>query len=482
MGIYGTSSKNEEKTEKEKRDNISDNIDIKEKVYSIKNEGLYQGMTESIKIDDLKIIEKHNENSVCKIINVNKVSGTGFLALIPFPDKLKQLPVLITCNHVIKGNEKETQLIFNDNIHKTLILDEKRIIHIDKMRDIIMIELKNEDNIYFNNLLEIDYDIFETKGLNEIFKSIYIIHFPFIKEPKLSIGSIENIIDEVIEHKCSTDNGSSGAPIINLKNNKVIGVHRGTEENMSLNIGILLTSVINDLNKIKNKNQNEENKILFNNVIKGSNSKKNKTKENIVYLNISRNEYEGNNKNDNVEGKGIYHYKNGDYYIGDLKNDKKEGKGTYYYNNGKNKGKKYEGDYKNDKREGKGIFYYNNGDRYEGDYKNDCKEGKGSYYFNNGNKFEGEYKNDKREGKGIYYTNKGRYESIWKNGKREGKIIYLYNNGDMYEGDYKKGKMEGKGIYYYKNGNIYEGDWKNNKREGNSFKSRMKHYYILYCF
>ena len=33
-----------------------------------------------------------------------------------------------------------------------------------------------------------------------------------------------------IIHTCSTDDGSSGSPILNLKNNKVVGIHKGTPD------------------------------------------------------------------------------------------------------------------------------------------------------------------------------------------------------------------------------------------------------------
>ena len=42
---------------------------------------------------------KQMNKSICKIDNENS-TGTGFLCLIPFPDSLSLLRVLITCNHV----------------------------------------------------------------------------------------------------------------------------------------------------------------------------------------------------------------------------------------------------------------------------------------------------------------------------------------------------------------------------------------------
>ena len=66
-------------------------------------------------------------------------------------------------------------------------------------------------------------------------------------------------------HKCSTDNGSSGSPILNLENNKLIGIHsKGT--NYNYNMGTLLKLPIQDfINKKLNQNI-EKNKININNI------------------------------------------------------------------------------------------------------------------------------------------------------------------------------------------------------------------------
>ena len=226
----------------------------------IKNKAVIPGTSNYMNFANLKIIEKQKENSICKIINGNKAIGTGSLCLIPYPDKTNQLPVLITCNHVINGNEKEVKLIFNNTIEKILKLDNSRKMYIsnEKEKDITIIEIKEEDNYDFNNMLEIDYDIFENEDLNKIFKSIYIVHYPFGKEACFTMNVIENIDikDEKIKHKCATDSGASGAPIINMKNCKVIGIHRGEEKGSNINVGTLLKESIINFNKNKNGNKN----------------------------------------------------------------------------------------------------------------------------------------------------------------------------------------------------------------------------------
>ena len=462
---------------------------------SFNNRGVLPNDLGNVKDENLKIIEKKKENSICKIIYDDEIKGNGFLSLVPFPDKVNQSPVLITCNHVLKGDEKEVKLILNNKVQKILILDNTRKMYINNEIDIIIIEIKKEDNLDYNNILEVDDDIFEINDLNEMLKSIYIINYPFGKESSFSINRIENIKDEIIEYKCSIQSGSSCELIINVNSFKVIGIHKGTDKQLCLNTGILLKEIIKNFVKINNKNDKKEGKRIYyyDNGDRYEGDFKNDKKEGkgIYYYN-NGDKYEGAFKNDKKEGKGIYYYNNGDRYEGGFKNDKKEGKGIYYYNNGDlyegdykndkkegkgiyfNNGERYEGDYKNDIKEGKGIYYYNNGGIYEGDFKNDIREGKGIYYYN-GERYEGDFKNDIREGKGIYYyTNGGKYEGDFKNDIREGKGIYYYSNDDMFEGDYKNDKKEGKGIYYYKNGGVYEGDYKNNLRHGQGI-----HYYSI---
>ena len=115
--------------------NNSDDINKKEEDSSFQNEGVYQNMTDYINFKNLDIIKKQKENSICKIINNDNKKGTGFLTIIPYPDKAHPLPVLITCNHVINGDEKEVKLIFNDKLTKIIKLENKRKIYINKEKD-----------------------------------------------------------------------------------------------------------------------------------------------------------------------------------------------------------------------------------------------------------------------------------------------------------------------------------------------------------
>ena len=52
-----------------------------------------------------------------------------------------------------------------------------------------------------------------------------------------------------ISHKCNTEKGSSGGPILNLSTNKVIGIHKAFINSKQFNIGTLLKYPLNLLKK-----------------------------------------------------------------------------------------------------------------------------------------------------------------------------------------------------------------------------------------
>ena len=119
----------------------------------------------------------------------------------------------------------------------------------------------NENKTYFNN--------FYSK------ESIYILNYLKGHEIVSSYGLLSNCQGDKINHKCNTDTGSSGSPIILLKNHKVIGVHYGSSNhNFNLNFGTLLLKPIKEFqqiydssliikNNIDNKQENLLRKINF---------------------------------------------------------------------------------------------------------------------------------------------------------------------------------------------------------------------------
>ena len=248
----------------------------------IKNEAHIKGEPESLNKSQMNKIFEQMSKSICKIDNSDlNLTGTGFLCLIPFPNKFHNLPVLITCNHVFNDLQQgnEIKLIF-ENKNIKLKLDESRMLYTNEEYDITIIELK-ENEFKEDDYLNID-DMIITKKEKEINeeledKTIYIIHVPKGKEVKQSINTIKKIKDNYIYHRCETEEGSSGAPILYLHSHQVLGVHRGNYQNekKNLNIGSLLKLPIEDFNKTfkNNKKSLKINNGKINNISKNDEQK-----------------------------------------------------------------------------------------------------------------------------------------------------------------------------------------------------------------
>jgi hypothetical protein len=121
------------------------------------------------------------------------------------------------------------------------------------------IELKENDGI--KEYLELDDNILkDNENVYYEEKSIYILNYLLGKNICVSYGILNKINKYDIIHICSTDNGSSGSPILNLENNKVIGIHKQGSNNFNFNKGTLLKYPLNDIIKKYNKNNKNENK------------------------------------------------------------------------------------------------------------------------------------------------------------------------------------------------------------------------------
>ena len=79
------------------------------------------------------------------------------------------------------------------------------------------------------------------------------------------MGKIINIDEKDkynIYHKCSTFHRASGCPIINLNNNRVIGIHKGGDKNDDYNLGTIINLPLKQFYEEKKININKEkNKI-----------------------------------------------------------------------------------------------------------------------------------------------------------------------------------------------------------------------------
>ena len=252
---------NSEKTKEFNYNNNEENDErVTNKIDDIKyiKEKRLNNYPNSIKLESLKIISNQMMKSICKI--TKKEKGTGFFCKIPFPDECQLLKVLITNNHVlgekdiIDGNIIPISLN-NDIINLEIHINNSRKTYTNPLYDITIIEIIPSDNITEFLFLDIDYQIYLKDDPNKIFhrNSIYLLHYPS-DNIEYSIGVIKSIsLDENnnIQHLFNTEPGSSGSPIINLNNYKVIGIHKGCKQGgQNWNLGTFIKKPIDEFNNI----------------------------------------------------------------------------------------------------------------------------------------------------------------------------------------------------------------------------------------
>ena len=188
----------------------------------MEDEKMIKNSPAPVDIAGTKTILNQMMNCICKI-KINATNGTGFFCEIPCENS--SIKVLMTNYHVLddiyyQQNKDITLLLNDDKEVKIINLGKERKTYFNKDYDIAMIELKEKDNI--NNYLELDDNLFkeETKAYYKDI-SIYTLHYPYGNKASVSYGLSSDIDNYEIKHLCSTEHGSSGAPILNLSNNKV---------------------------------------------------------------------------------------------------------------------------------------------------------------------------------------------------------------------------------------------------------------------
>jgi len=217
------------------------------------------------------MLQLYNElGKNCVRIGVgNKLYGTAFFCKIPFPDSTQLLPVLIADKNLLnednitKGKNIEFT-IEEGKLFFKISLNINRITYTSQKYNITIIEIKENDNLDTNSFLKIDEQIFSSDFLdNEI--DIYLAQYAELKERLIfSKGCIKKINDDnsTFSHSCNSNKDSIGGPLINLNNNKVIGMHKGYENNLNLNYGILLKLPILEFNNEMNKNCKNNSQII----------------------------------------------------------------------------------------------------------------------------------------------------------------------------------------------------------------------------
>ena len=259
-------------------------------------------------IDQEEKILAQMKGSVCKI---NGEKATGFFCKIPIDKSL--IPVFITNNHVINGdylkkNDEIKITVYKNKAPNSIKLNNK-IIYTNETYDVTIIEInENKDGVY--DYLDLDDNILDETGIdNYKGNSIYVLQYPNyygIQKLAVSYGILKyRGVDKKYNfaHYCSTEYGSSGSPILNMINNKVIGIHKQRYDN-KYNIGsFLYYSIIGFINVYKNNCHVKEFNDKFvgemrnigigdynNNIYSNNNNKNYPLKSQIQELNYYQNE------------------------------------------------------------------------------------------------------------------------------------------------------------------------------------------------
>ena len=135
-------------------------------------------------------------------------------------------------------------------------------------------------------------------------KSVYLLHYPHGLKAEFSTGIIKtidenqqsnieyNTTNRIIIHLCHTETGSSGSPILDQSNKKVIGLHKGTIKGKNYNLGVFIKEPIENFYK----------QYFINN----TNLSKSQQFNNDKQLDNSRNQYPNNNKYNNINQNNVF--------------------------------------------------------------------------------------------------------------------------------------------------------------------------------
>ena len=264
--------------------NIEEDIKLEGEVKKEKEKEKIKNKLIEIKQKENKMIEKSSifksskefnnslekiKKSICKIKSDKGKYGTGFFCKIP--NRYDLIQVLITNNYTLDENNiapgKKFYIIYNNNkISKEIIIDNTRKTYTTKKDDITIIELKEEDKFNINIFLDIDNEIYKEK-LDESFKEklIYLINYGDNDKMEYSTCEIKSIYNDnyVLEEACLSSLYSSGCPILNSLNLKVIGIQKMVEKK-GKSIGVSIkTSIEKFKEKMNTLNSNRGNPEIY---------------------------------------------------------------------------------------------------------------------------------------------------------------------------------------------------------------------------
>jgi hypothetical protein len=220
-----------------------DNEIIKESVVS--------GHCKPIGKTELITLFEIGENSMVKIYSNGK-NGSGFICKIK-DKELNFSYALFTNNHVLGEEElQEGEKISFEYKNKSryIKLNDDRKIYTDKEIDYTCIEIKKNDN--FEDFFLIDQDILSGNSSQYKNEDLIILQFPQGNEISFAQGKVKEINNDNIFYTTSTQEGSSGSPLIirkNIQKYYVIGIHYGSQKGKNYNLGRPMKFIFDDIKK-----------------------------------------------------------------------------------------------------------------------------------------------------------------------------------------------------------------------------------------
>ena len=168
-------------------------------------------------------------------------------------------------------------------VQKEIKIIDKRKVFTNKELDYTCIELFKSDGIL--DYFKIDPKIFKSDKYYLKDNDIFILQFPNDNDLSFSYGKVLSLKDNKIFHSASTDNGSSGSPVIRRsKDNNIIGLHYGVYKE-KYNLATCFDSILDNI-----KEQNNEINCIYI-------PKENETEINLLHdYNLDLNELNENRK------------------------------------------------------------------------------------------------------------------------------------------------------------------------------------------
>lgn len=204
----------------------------------------------SVSIEKTDLILKQLKRSIFEI-KYNDIKSTGFLCKIKINEDAINALVLNykVFNEKISLNNEILKISFdngkNDKTSLEISVNSNRIKKYFEELNVTIIEIKEEDikeGGKFNDIEFLELDDNLDKEDSELFyndESIYVLHYKEENKASVSYGLIAETIGNEIIIYCDINQSSIGAPILNLTNNKIIGICKEITKDSSDRKGVI---------------------------------------------------------------------------------------------------------------------------------------------------------------------------------------------------------------------------------------------------